>query len=153
MKALHEVVIRLGLLRQAAFFLPRHSTTAALVGDSAVAILPATWQPPTLGYIVNPQIVINPQEPAMPPTQNPQRRSGAQRMADSLARRAVGAAPEVPFSAVILASDKQRVDRIARHLNTQKSVALMQALRLAENQLVSGLDAEARARYFADSAQ
>jgi len=89
----------------------------------------------------------------MPATPNPQRRSGAQRMADSLARRAVGAAPEVPFSAVILASDKQRVDRIARHLNTQKSVALMQALRLAEKHLVAGLDAEARARYFADSAQ
>jgi len=89
----------------------------------------------------------------MPATPNPQRRSGAQRMADSLARRAVGAAPEVPFSAVILASDKQRVDRLARHWNTQKANALMGALRLAENQLVSGLDAEARARYFADSAQ
>jgi len=89
----------------------------------------------------------------MPATQNPQRRSGAQRMADSLARRAVGAAPEVAISAVILAADKKRLDRLARHWGTQKSVALGGAIRATEAQVLAGLDAEARARYFADSAQ
>ena len=82
-----------------------------------------------------------------------QRRAKALSMASTRARRAEGLAPETNVSHSILVSDKARLDRLARFWGTQKAYALMGALRLAENQLVSGLDAEARARYFADSVQ
>jgi len=89
----------------------------------------------------------------MPTTPTPQRRSSAQRVADSRAKRAAGTSPEVSVSHIILAADKERLDRIARHLRTQKSNALMQALRLAEHQLLSRLDGAGKQAYFADSAQ
>jgi len=87
------------------------------------------------------------------PTKAAQRRSSAQRVAKSRANRAAGAMPQVPVYHIILAADKERLDRLARHWGTLKSNALMGALRLAETQVASGLDGEARARYFADTAQ
>jgi len=87
------------------------------------------------------------------PTKAAQRRSSAQRVAKSRANRAAGTMPQVPVSHVILAADKARLDRLARHWGTLKSNALMAALRLAETQIASGLDTAGKQAYFEGSAQ
>ena len=87
------------------------------------------------------------------PTKAAQRRSSAQRVAKSRANRAAGAMPQVPIYHIILAADKERLDRLARHWGTLKANALMGALRLAENQIASGLDSAGKEAYFAGSAQ
>jgi len=82
-----------------------------------------------------------------------QRRAKAISMAKTRARRADGPSPEVSICHSVPLADKERLHRLARHWGTQVSVALGGAIRATETQVLAGLDGEARARYFADSAQ
>jgi len=82
-----------------------------------------------------------------------QRRAKAISMAGTRARRADGPSPEVSICHSVLLADKERLHRLARHWGTQVGVALGGAIRATEAQVLAGLDADAKARYFADTAQ
>jgi len=67
-------------------------------------------------------------------------------------RRAAPGGGEVQVTATVPVITKVRLRRLARHWRTQQSAALAGALRLAEQQVLAGLDAAGREAYFEDFA-
>ena len=67
-------------------------------------------------------------------------------------RRAAPGGGEVQVTAAVPVITRVRLRRLARHWGTQQSAALAGAVRLAEQQVLAGLDDAGKAAYLADLA-